>query len=782
MKSTKNPSVFLDVSIDGDTTERIVIELFADVVPKTAENFRALCTGEKGVGTSTGKPLHYKGSTFHRIIKGFMAQGGDFSKGNGTGGESIYGGKFADENFKLDHSGPGLLSMANGGPNTNGSQFFITFKRQPHLDGKHVVFGKVVKGMDVVKKMEQLGTADGRPAGVVKIVDCGEMSKEKLQNSVEAQKDKKKKAAKSNPSNDGSDGQAKGKQKASVKDKRRKRSYSSSDSYSSESDSDSYSSETDSYSDSDSDSSSESYSSTSSSDGRRRKKRKLTKKGRRQHGRKKRGGQREKRRAQRDRRSRRKSKRNSGSSTDTDSGGSSSSGSSSSDDENVRRSKSLRKTKPLSKEDKKPAENLGKEKKSLVPLSESTEQQKRDDRKHGGDDSSREEGEFSQKNDDHINNGQGHINSNQAATRLNQSDNSSRSRSLTPSSGGRPRTSPLSSPSRSPRVHESSKIPKASGEQVEKNPLRSPVRSPPSKDPLPSNHGRDLSRSRSPGGTQKRIRKGRGFTERYAFVRKYRTPSPERSPDRSYRYGGRNIQRNQDRISTHLTPNFRHKRMLEIYVGSVKSLQTGVHGQVVTSDMRLFVFIDFNVTLDVNFASYECFRYSSYRSKFERSPQRRYRSPPRRGRSPPRYERKRSRSRSVSRSPGSYRGRGRHYSRSPVRSPSPTDRRPVLSDRLKSRLGPQKDDGPARGRSISRSRSRSSSRSRSVDAASRKQARKRSSPPRSSPSSPPSSGQRGLVSYEDNEARKTDKARYGGCGNKPTILYFEVSVVVISCQ
>ncbi|KAL0389452.1 UNVERIFIED_CONTAM: Peptidyl-prolyl cis-trans isomerase CYP63 [Sesamum calycinum] len=684
MKSTNNPSVFLDVSIDGDTTERIVIELFADVVPKTAENFRALCTGEKGVGTSTGKPLHYKGSTFHRIIKGFMAQGGDFSKGNGTGGESIYGGKFADENFKLDHSGPGLLSMANGGPNTNGSQFFITFKRQPHLDGKHVVFGKVVKGMDVVKKMEQLGTADGRPAGVVKIVDCGEMSNAKLQNSVEAQKDKKKKAAKSNPSNDGSDGQAKGKQKASVKDKRRKRSYSSSDSYSSESDSDSYSSETDSYSDSDSDSSSESYSSTSSSDGRRRKKRKLTKKGRRQHGRKKRGGQREKRRAQRDRRSRRKSKRNSGSSTDADSGGSSSSGSSSSDDENVRRSKSLRKTKPLSKEDKKPAENLGKEKKSLVPLSESTEQQKRDDRKHGGDDSSREEGEFSQKNDDHINNGQGHINSNQAAARLNQSDNSSRSRSPTPISGGRPRTSPLSSPSRSPRVHESSKIPKASGEQVEKNPSRSPVRSPPSKDPLPSNHGRDLSRSRSPGGTQKRIRKGRGFTERYAFVRKYRTPSPERSPDRSYRYGGRNIQRNQD-------------------------------------------------------------RYSSYRSKFERSPQRRYRSPPRRGRSPPR----RTRSRSVSRSPGSYRGRGRHYSRSPVRSPSPTDRRPVLSDRLKSRLGPQKDDGPARGRSISRSRSRSSSRSRSADAASRKQARKRSSPPRSSPSSPPSSGQRGLVSYED---------------------------------
>ncbi|KAI3449696.1 hypothetical protein Pfo_006361 [Paulownia fortunei] len=690
MKKMKNPLVFLDVSIDGDTAERIVIELFADAVPKTAENFRALCTGEKGVGISTGKPLHYKGSTFHRIIKGFMAQGGDFSKGNGTGGESIYGGKFADENFKLDHSGPGLLSMANGGPNTNGSQFFLTFKRQPHLDGKHVVFGKVVKGMDIVKKMEQLGTADGKPSGLVKIVDCGDMSKTKMQNSVEAEKEKKKKSARGNPSNDGSDGQAKGKQKASVKDKRRKRSYSSSDSYSSESesDSDSYSSETDSSSDSDSDSSSESYSSTSSSDGRRRKKRKLTKRGR-QHGKKRRDGHREKRRAQRDRRSRRKSKRNSGSSSDTNSSGSSSSRSSSSDEENVHRGKSLRKTNKLS-EEKKPAQTLGKEKKSPIPLLGSMEQQKGDDRKHTEDDSSHEEGEFSQKNGNHMNNGQGHTNNNQAAPRLHQSDKSSRSRSLTPSSGGRPRSSPRSTPSRSPRLQETSKIPKASGQQVEKNPSRSPVRSPASKGPQPSasNHGRDLSRSRSPGGTQKRVRKGRGFTERYAFVRKYRTPSPERSPDRSYRYGGRNIQRNPD-------------------------------------------------------------RYSSYRSKFERSPQRRYRSSPRRGRSPPRYERKRSRSRTVSRSPGSYRGRGRHHSRSPVRSPSPADRHPVLSDRLKSRLGPQKNDQPPQGRSISRSRSRSSSRSGSADVASRKRPRKVSSPsPRSSRSSP-SSGQRGLVSYED---------------------------------
>ncbi|KAM7521644.1 hypothetical protein LguiA_011546 [Lonicera macranthoides] len=172
----KNPIVFLDVSVNGDPAEKIVIELFADVVPRTAENFRALCTGEKGVEVSSGKPLHYKGTKFHRIIRGFMAQGGDFSTESGIGIKSIYGGKFADENFKLDHSGPGFLSMANGGPNTNGSQFFITFNRQPHLDGKNVVFGKVVKGMGIVRKIEQFGTADGKPSGIVKIKDCGEIS------------------------------------------------------------------------------------------------------------------------------------------------------------------------------------------------------------------------------------------------------------------------------------------------------------------------------------------------------------------------------------------------------------------------------------------------------------------------------------------------------------------------------------------------------------------------------------------------------------------------------
>ncbi|OIW21623.1 hypothetical protein TanjilG_06776 [Lupinus angustifolius] len=169
-----NPKVFFDILIGKLKAGRVVMELFADVTPKTAENFRALCTGEKGIGRA-GKPLHYKGSTFHRIIPEFMCQGGDFTRGNGTGGESIYGAKFVDENFKLKHTGPGILSMANAGPNTNGSQFFICTSKTSWLDGKHVVFGKIVDGYSVVQEMEKVGSNGGSTSEPVVIEDCGQI-------------------------------------------------------------------------------------------------------------------------------------------------------------------------------------------------------------------------------------------------------------------------------------------------------------------------------------------------------------------------------------------------------------------------------------------------------------------------------------------------------------------------------------------------------------------------------------------------------------------------------
>ncbi|QDS67739.1 Peptidyl-prolyl cis-trans isomerase H [Venturia effusa] len=171
-----NPIVFFDLTLGGEPLGRVKMELFADVVPKTAENFRQFCTGESK--NAQGRPQGYKGSKFHRVIKEFMIQGGDFLNGNGTGSINIYGTtKFADENFQLKHDQPGLLSMANSGPNTNGSQFFITTVPTPFLNNKHVVFGKVVEGLDVVHKIENTRTSKpgDKPIQDVVIAQCGEM-------------------------------------------------------------------------------------------------------------------------------------------------------------------------------------------------------------------------------------------------------------------------------------------------------------------------------------------------------------------------------------------------------------------------------------------------------------------------------------------------------------------------------------------------------------------------------------------------------------------------------
>ncbi|KAG0300205.1 hypothetical protein BGZ98_009366 [Dissophora globulifera] len=167
-----NPIVFFDISIGGRPAGRMKMELFADVVPKTAENFRQLCTGEY---KKDGVPQGYKGCTFHRVIKDFMIQGGDFLNSDGTGSMSIYGEKFADENFEIKHTKPGLLSMANSGPNTNGCQFFITSTNTEFLDGRHVVFGKLIDGLLTLRKIENVQTGQqNKPKLPVVITECGE--------------------------------------------------------------------------------------------------------------------------------------------------------------------------------------------------------------------------------------------------------------------------------------------------------------------------------------------------------------------------------------------------------------------------------------------------------------------------------------------------------------------------------------------------------------------------------------------------------------------------------
>ena len=167
--------VYFDITIGGQAAGRIVMDLAANT-PRTSENFRQLCTGESGKVSRNGKPLTFKGCSFHRIIAGFMAQGGDFTHGSGIGGESIYGPNFEDENFINKHTGRGILSMANAGPNTNGSQFFLCFTATPHLNGAHCVFGKVSSGMEVLDAMESVQTGrNDVPSKAVVIADCGQV-------------------------------------------------------------------------------------------------------------------------------------------------------------------------------------------------------------------------------------------------------------------------------------------------------------------------------------------------------------------------------------------------------------------------------------------------------------------------------------------------------------------------------------------------------------------------------------------------------------------------------
>ncbi|XP_053872633.1 NK-tumor recognition protein isoform X7 [Malaclemys terrapin pileata] len=201
MGAQDRPQCFFDIEINREPVGRIMFQLFSDVCPKTCKNFLCLCSGEKGIGKTTRKKLCYKGSTFHRVVKNFMIQGGDFSEGNGKGGESVYGGYFKDENFVLKHDRAFLLSMANRGKHTNGSQFFITTKPAPHLDGVHVVFGLVISGFEVIEQIENLKTdTASRPYADVRVIDCGVLVTKSAKNVLE----KKRKASTHSEASDSS--------------------------------------------------------------------------------------------------------------------------------------------------------------------------------------------------------------------------------------------------------------------------------------------------------------------------------------------------------------------------------------------------------------------------------------------------------------------------------------------------------------------------------------------------------------------------------------------------
>ncbi|KAF3447155.1 hypothetical protein FNV43_RR12335 [Rhamnella rubrinervis] len=485
MAKRKNSLVFMDVSIDGDPVERM---LFFDVAPKTAENFRALCTGEKGIGPRSGKPLHYKGSFFHRIVKGYVAQGGDFVKRNGTGGESIYGGKFPDEPPRLKHEGAGLLSMPVTDRDTLGSHFIITFTANHNLDRKHVVFGKLVHGHEVLRKIENVGEDNGSQPVTVKIINCGEFDEDKMK----VNKLKTGKEASSDANSH--EARRKGKHKKSSRDKRRKRRRY----YSSESDSSSDSELESSESESDSDSSlsSSSYVS-SSSDDRRRKRKRSSKREKYRRGKRK-DKRRDKKRRRRDKKSKRRSKRASDSLTDSESESKIESGS---ENDFVLKGKDQKRKKDPSQKTGQPHTYLGElaEAQVLVEVL------------------------------------------------------------LAPLKGAGVSAEVLKGaevllelvavevqPAVSAEVQRGATGVEVSvgAQNSHRNYSRSPT--PVHRVRSPSDRGRSASRSVSPNGTPKRIRRGRGFSQRYSYARRYRTPS--RSPVRSYRYGGRS---ERDRYSSY---------------------------------------------------------------------------------------------------------------------------------------------------------------------------------------------------------------------------------------
>ncbi|XP_042412250.1 peptidyl-prolyl cis-trans isomerase CYP63-like [Zingiber officinale] len=698
MAMKKNPIVFLEISVDGKPPDRMDIELFADVVPKTAENFRALCTGEKGIGASTKVPLCYKGSTFHRIVKGFVAQGGDLSRQDGIGGESIYGRKFPDENFKLKHSGPGFLSMASSAPNSNGSQFFITFRAAPELDGKNVVFGKVLSGSTLLKKIERAGSEKGKTLYMAKIVDCGEASVGKTQVAPRKEKEKLRKVKSDSVSSDSSDGEQRSNQKRSIKDetKKRKRKYSSSDSYSSDdSDSDSYTSDGASSSDSDSDphssdsaSHSDSDSSyTSSSSGSRHKRRKRTiRKNKDKHGKRKKDRNGDRWQKKHKNKCTYKPKRSSRSTSDSET---ESTRNSSSDGEKPRRHDNIQKAKQSAQTTDISAKNNGR-KQSLpeapvkaVATGNPTKSGRIDldvNASHEAGHAFKEKGDYPEALNHSI------IKLNE---RTNQPPNSIE-RSRQSRSPIRPKEYSIGSP-RVPLIVERTSSPTraqhsgGADQSLDKRISRrskSCSRSP--RQELGS------IRKPSPTGPPKRIRKGRGFSEQYAYVRKYRTPSPERSLVRAHYYRGRYEQERERN------------------------------------------------------------RYPRHPFYADRSPVRRYRGSPR-GNSPPRYRTRRDRSKSLSRSPVRGWQRDRSQSRNPRRSQSPLDRqKPALSSQLHSRLGSQRHNlRSARGRSGSKSPGRSKFRS---DAEHMDTADKGRSGNSSRSSSPTAAN--GLVAYGDGSPDK----------------------------